>query len=158
MDFSKLTTNNWIAGGGGLVSLINIFFPWYGVDFGGGFGSVNANAFDAGILACVGALLAVSAGALVVLKQLDVFEAKVGGLGTEQFAMVLGGVGTLFILLKLVVDNEFAKFGLFLGLLAAIAATAGAFLSGKDLGIGLPSADDFKGSGGGGSSSGPSTF
>lgn len=150
MDFSKLTPNNWIAGGGGLVSLINIFLPWYGVDFGFG-AAVNLNAFDAGILAWVGALLAVAAGVLVLLKALGVFEAKVGSLSTEQFAMVLGALGTLFILMKLLFDNEFSKFGLYLGLIAAAAATVGAFLSAKDKGIGLPSADDFRGGAGGGS-------
>jgi hypothetical protein len=153
MDFSKLTPNNWIAGGGGIVSLINLFLPWYGVDFGFG-ASVSANAFDAGFLAWAGAFLAIAAGALVLLKALGVFTAKAGNLTTEQLAMILGAVGTLFILLKLLFDNDFTKFGLYLGLIAAAAATAGAFLSAKDTGVGLPSADDFKG----GSSGGGSTF
>lgn len=155
MDFSKLTPNNWIAGGGGLVSLINIFLPWYGIDFGGGFGSANFNAFDAGILAWGGALLATAAGALVLLKALGVFEAKVGSLTTEQFAMILGALGFLFILLKLLVDNDITKFGIYLGLIAAAATAVGAFLSAKDEGVGIPSADDFKG---GGDDGGSSTF
>ena len=152
MDLSKMTPNNWIAGGAGLISLINIFLPWYGVDFGFG-ASANFNAFDAGFFAWFGALLAVAAGALIVLKVLDVFDAKAGSLSAEQLAMVLGAVGTLFILLKLLFDNEFTKFGLYLGLIAAASATAGAFLSGKDAGVGIPNADDFKGDGGGGGSS-----
>jgi hypothetical protein len=155
MDFSKLSPNNMIAGGGGLVSLINIFLPWYGVDFGFG-ASVTANAFDAGFFAWAGALLAVAGGVLVVLKALGVFEAKVGALTTEQFAMVLAAVGTLFILLKLLFDNDFTKYGLYLGFIAAAATTVGAFLSAKDEGVGLPSADDFKGGGSGGG--GSSTF
>ena len=155
MDLSKLTPNNWIAGGGGLVSLINIFLPWYGVDFGFG-ASVTANAFDAGFIAWFGALLAVAAGVLVILKALGTFEAKVGGLSTEQFAMILGAVGFVLILLKLLADNDFTKYGIYLGLIAAAATTAGAFLSAKDLGVGLPSADDFKGDGDSGGDS--STF
>ena len=67
MDFSKMTPNNWIAGGGGLVSLINIFLPWYGFDFGFG-ASATINAFDAGFLAWFPALLAVAAGVLVALR------------------------------------------------------------------------------------------
>ena len=157
MDLSKLTPNNWIAGGGGLVSIINLFLPWYGVDFGAGFGSVNANAFDAGFLAWFGAFVAIAAGAIVVLKALDIFDAKVGGLAAEQFAMVLGAAATLLILLKLLADNDFTKFGIYLGLIAAAATAAGAFLSGKDAGLGIPSADDFKGDGGDGSG-GSSTF
>lgn len=150
MDFSKMTTNNWIAGGAGAVSLVNIFFPWYGA-FG-----FNINAFDAGFAAWFGALLAVAAGVIVVLKALDVFDAKVGGLEAEQLAMVVGVLGFLFILLRLITESSITKFGIYLGLIAAAGAAVGAFLSGKDAGIGIPSADDFKGDGGDGG--GSSTF
>jgi len=151
MDLSKLTPNNWIAGGGGLVALINMFLPWYGVDTF--LGSATTNAWNSGFFQLVGALLTVVAGALIVLKALDVFEAQAGNLGTEQMAMVLGAVGTLFILLAVLFDNNFTKFGLYLGLLLGVAVTAGAFLTGKDVGVGIPNADDFKGDGGGGGSS-----
>ncbi len=153
MDLSKLTPNNWIAGGGGLVALINMFLPWYGIDVGFGIGSVNANGWDSGIDAILGSFLVIAAGALIVLKALGIFEAQAGNLGTEQMAMVLGAVGTLFILLGWLVDNDFTKFGIYLGILAGIAATAGAFLTGKDVGVGIPTADDFKGDGGDGGSS-----
>lgn len=156
MDLSKLTPNNWIAGGGAVVLIINLFLPWYGVSFGAGFGSVTANAFDAGFLAWFGSFVAIAAGAIVVLKALDVFDAKVGGLAAEQLAMVLGALATLLILLKLLADNDFTRFGIYLGLIAAAATAAGAFLSGKDAGVGIPNADDFKGDGGGGG--GSSTF
>lgn len=157
MDLSKMTPNNWIAGGGGVLALINMFLPWYGIDVGFGIGSVNANAWNAGFFAWLGALLVVAAGALIVLKALEVFEAQAGTLGTEQLAMVLGALGTLFIVLKLLVDNDFTKFGIYLGLLTGIAVTAGAFLTGKDVGVGIPTADDFKGDGGAGGG-GSSTF
>ena len=158
MDLSKITPNNWIAGGGAVVSFINLFLPWYGVDFGTGFGSFNVNAWDAGFLAWFGALLAVAAGVIVVLKALEVFDAKAGGLAAEQLAMVLGALATLIILLKLLTDSDFTKFGIYLGLIAAAATAAGAFLSGKDAGVGIPNADDFKGDGGGGGGGGSSTF
>lgn len=150
MDLSKLSPNNMIAGGGALVALINIFLPWYGVSFEG-FGSANANAFDAGLLAWFPSLLVVAAGVLIVLDRLGVFTAKVGGLAIQQLAMVLAGVGFVLILLKLLTDNDFTKFGIYLGLIAAAATAAGAFLSGKDAGVGIPSSDDFKGTGGGSS-------
>lgn len=158
MDLSKLTPNNWIAGGGAAVLIINLFLPWYGVSFGGGFGSVTANAFDAGFLAWFGSFVAIAAGVLVVLKALEIFDldGKIGGLATEQFAMVLGALATLLILLKLLADNDFTRFGIYLGLIAAAATAAGAFLSGKDAGVGIPNADDFKGGDGGGG--GSSTF
>jgi len=159
MDFSKLSTNNMIAGGGGVLALISLFLPWYSVDFGFGAGSVSANAFDAGFFAWAGCLLALAGGVIVALKAMDVTDVKVGGLAAEQFAMILAGLGVVFVILKLLVDSSFVSWGLFVGLIAAGAAAAGAFLSGKDVGIGLPSADDFSGGGGGDSTGGgTSTF
>ena len=61
--------------------------------------------------------------------------------------MVLGALATVLILLKLLTDNDFTKFGIYLGLLAAAATAVGAFLSAKDEGVGIPTADDFKGDG-----------
>ena len=78
-------------------------------------------------------------------------------MGEEPLQALAGTVeATLLILLKLLADNDFTKFGIFLGLIAAAATAAGAFLSGKDAGVGIPSADDFKGDGGDGG--GSSTF
>jgi len=158
MDFSKLTQNNQIAGGGGILAFIASILPWYSVDFG--LGSVSTNAWGSGIAAWGGCLLALAAGVLVALKAMGQFEAKVGGLETEQFAMILGGLGFLLVLLRWLTETSFTSFGLYLGLIASAAAAAGAFLSGKDAGIGIPSADDFQGGGGGGgdSAGGTSTF
>jgi len=161
MDFSKLSQNNMIAGGGGIVALIATLFPWYSFDFGFG-ASASANAWDAGIDAWGGSLLVAAGGILVALKAMDIFEAKVGGLETEQFAMILAAVGLLLQLINWLGDNDFTSWGLYLSLVAAIATGAGAFLSGKDKGIGIPSADDFTGGGGSdgdaGAGGGSSTF
>lgn len=98
-----------------------------------------------GLLCLVGCLLALAAGVLVALKAMEVTEVKVGGMETEQFAMVLAAVGFIFVLLRWITETSFTSFGLYLGLIATAATAAGAFLSGKDAGIGIPSADDFKG-------------
>lgn len=156
MDFSKLSQNNWIAGGGGLLALLALFFPWYGTGFGGdlaGF-NVSISGWNSGFAAWFGCLLGIAAGALIVLKAMDIFEAKVGGLATEQLAMVVGGLGLLLVLLRFLTQTGGAKIGLFLGIIGVAAAAAGAFLSAKDNGIGLPTADDFGGGGGGGAGSG----
>lgn len=162
MDFSKLSTNNWIAGGGALLALLALFFPWYGTGFGGDLSAFNVsiNGWQSGIAAWLGSLLGIAAGVLVVLKVLDVFEAKVGGLAVEQFAMLLGGAGLLLVLLRFLTQTSGSKIGLYLGIIGVGAAAAGAFLSGKDLGIGLPSGDDFSGGGGTAGPSGgdPTTF
>jgi hypothetical protein len=63
------------------------------------------------------------------------------------------------VVLRFLTETSNTSLGLYLGLIAAGATAVGAFLSGKDAGIGIPTADDFKGGGGGDASSGgASTF
>jgi hypothetical protein len=144
MDFSKLSRNQQIALGGGVLAIISLFLPWYGID--SIIGSVNFSAFDAGLLAWGGLLLAIAGSAVLVLKALDITDVKVGNLAAEQFALILGGAGAVLIVLKLLTDNDFMKFGLFLGLLSAAAVAYGAFGAMKDAGLEMPTADDFKSS------------
>ncbi len=145
MDLSKLSPNNMMAGGGGLLALISTILPWYGVDDAGV--SVSSNAWGSGFLGWFGALLVFAGGLLIVLDRLDIFNAKVAGLAVQQLAMVVAGLGFVLILLKLLTDNSLTKYGIFAGLIGGAIATAGAFLSGKDAGVGLPTADNFKGPG-----------
>ncbi len=142
MDFSKLTRNQQIALGGGVIAVLSLFMPWYGIDTI--VGSINASAFDAGILAWGGLLLAIAAASILVLKTLEVADAKVGTLAAEQLALILAGIGLVFIVLRWITDSSFTKFGLFLGLIAAAAVSYGAFGSMKDAGLELPTADNFK--------------
>ena len=158
MDFSKLSQNNMIAAGGGIVAFIATLLPWYSVDFGFG-ASASANGWDAGIDAWGGCLLALAAGVLIALKAMGVNEVKAGGLETEQLAMILAGLGVLLLLINWLSDNDFTSWGLYIALLAGIATLVGSFLSGKDSGIGIPSADDFTGGDDGGAAGGDtSTF
>jgi len=159
MDFSKLTQNNWIAAGGGVLAFIASLLPWYSFDFGFDLGlDTSVTAWGSGFLAWFGCLLALAAGALIALKAMGVFEQSIGGLATEQLAMILGAVGFIFVLLRFLTETSFTTFGLYLGLIATAAAAAGSFLSAKDKGIGIPSADDFTGGGSSGGDSGTSTF
>jgi hypothetical protein len=142
MDFSKLSTNQMIAGGAGILALIAGFLPWYGIDFG--FGSVSENGFGSGFWAWFGILLAIAAAVVVVLKALEVYDLKAGNLAAEQIALILGALGVISILLRLITESDFLKFGLFIGLIAAAGVTYGAFGAMKDAGMAMPSADDFK--------------
>ncbi|HAY68766.1 hypothetical protein K0U73_11020 [bacterium] len=161
MDFSKLSQSNMIAGGGGIVAFIASILPWYSFDFGFDLPGVDTsvNAWSAGFAAWFGCLLALAAGVLIALKAMGMFEAKVLGMETEQVAMVLAGLGFVLVVLRWLTETSNTAIGLYLGLIATAATAAGAFLSGKDSGIGIPTADDFKGSGGDDAASGgTSTF
>ena len=61
---------------------------------------------------------------------------------------MLAVLGAVLILLKLLVDNDFLKFGIFWSLIAAGVGVFGAFSVMKEQGIDMPNADDFKSLGG----------
>jgi hypothetical protein len=153
MDFSalwnKLSGGVRIAAVAGLVLIINLFLPWYGI---AGF---NINAFDSGFLAWFGSILAIAGAVIVVLGALGRSKISFGSLQGGQIALLVGGLGALFVILRWLTETSLVKFGLFLGIAAAIGVTAGAYLDLKESGVGMPTADDFKRFTGGGGGDAP---
>lgn len=145
MDLSKLSQNQRIAAGGGVLALVSMFLPWYGFSFGG-FGGASINAWSSGIMAWGGILLAIAGAAIVTLKVLEVRDVTAGNLAAEQLALILAAVGVVLIILRWLTENSFVKYGLFLGLIAAAAVAYGAFGSMKDAGLEMPTTNDFKSS------------
>jgi hypothetical protein len=145
MDLSKLSQNHKIALGGGVLAVIALFLPWYGFSIAG-FGGANAGAFDSGLFAWGGLILAIAGAVILTLKAMEINDVKVGNLAAEQFALILAGVGVIFIILRWLTETDFVKYGLFVGLVSAAAVAYGAFGSMKDAGLEMPSADDFKSS------------
>ena len=143
MDFGKLSTGMKIALISGVVLIINLFLPWYRVDFG--IGSVSANAFDAGFLAWFGSLLAIGGAVVLLLKALGTTEVNAGPLKTEQLAFLLGAAGVVLVLLRLITETNSMYLGLFLGILASAGVAYGSFMEMKSHGMDL---DDFKSLGG----------
>ncbi len=76
MDLSKLKNGQKIILGAGILLIINLFLPWYRVDFG--IASASANAFDAGFLAWFGSLLAIAAAVIIALKVFANMKIKPG--------------------------------------------------------------------------------
>jgi hypothetical protein len=153
MDFSKLwnelSNGAKIAGIAGLVLIVNLFLPWYGI---AGF---NINAFDSGFLAWFGSILAIAGAVIVVLGAMGRGKISFGSLQGGQIALLAGGLGALFVILRWLTETSLVKFGLFLGIAAAVAVVAGAYLDLKESGVGMPTADDFKRFSGGGDDAPP---
>ena len=63
-----------------------------------------------------------------------------------QFALILAAFGLVAILLRWLTDNDFTKFGLYLGIIAGALVTYASFSAMQDAGLELPSADDFRSS------------
>lgn len=143
MDFSKLSNGAKIALIGGVVLLIDSFLPWYGA-FG-----FNLNGWDSEFWAVFGILLGLAAAVVLGLKAFGVTEVNLGSLKTEQITLLLGGLSTLFLLLRWITETSLTKYGLYLGILSAAAIAFGAYMAMKEEGLGMPGADDFRSFGGG---------
>ena len=116
--------------------VINLFLPWYGVNFG--FGSVGFNAFSAGILAWGGSLIAIAAAVIIVLKALDIQDVAVGDIGSEKLATILAAVGAGLILLRFLTASSATRLGLFIGIIASAAGTYAAYKNALDAGVDMP--------------------
>src|SRR5215218_6690512 len=151
-DANRLKFGDLIAGGGAVVLFISLFLDWYKVEFKGfggnnlGAASEGGNAFDAlGIGPIFLLLVALAVVAIVVVRALG------------------AAVPTLHILFRLIVlpDGDIPdafedavdfkrSIGIFLGLLSALAITAGGFLSARERGEAVPGVDGGLGTGAGG--------
>ncbi|MGH3778525.1 MAG: hypothetical protein ACRDRR_22755 [Pseudonocardiaceae bacterium] len=145
-DSTKVTTLDWAVVGAGLLAYISSFFPWYRahVSVLGIERSAGENAWSAGFGAWFSVLLLVVAGGLVLASAMGV------RLPAPRPLLTLGlsGLALITILLRWVtfpdaaggrgdlgdvdVDGLFAVssgagFGLYLGLIAAIAAVVASF-------------------------------
>ncbi|GMR02586.1 MAG: hypothetical protein BMS9Abin20_0924 [Acidimicrobiia bacterium] len=147
MDLSKLSKNHKIALAGGVLALISMFLPWYGVSFGA-IASANFNAWSVGILAWGGLVLAIAGAVILILKALDIQDVTVANLAAEQLALVLAGAGIILIVLRLLTQTSFVRYGLFLGFISAAAVAYGAYASMKEAGLELPGKESFGSVGG----------
>ena len=137
MDTSKLTIGDQIAGASGIVLLIALFLPWYGVDVAGV--SADANAWEA--LSFIDILLF-----LISLVAIGVPVAKAAGSLPDDvpgplLVLAAGGLGVLLVLFRLIdlptpdlgdqVDFG-RKFGAFLGLIATVGISYGGWRANEE--------------------------
>ena len=133
MDVSQLSTAVKVAGGAGLLLVISLFLPWYGVDTG--FGSVNGSGWEVFSYTDLIAFLAGAAGitiaVLAMQNRLAALPVPAG-----QLLLGLGGLALLLVLYRTVNPpgpdeaDLGRKLGLFIGLIAAAGvAYAGKLLS-----------------------------
>jgi hypothetical protein len=135
MDTSKLTPGDISAGVGGIVLLISLWLPWYGVSVNVAGFSASSDASGWEVFSTIDIILfliAVAAIALVVLKAVGQLPAEVP---VPLVLLGLGGLAVLLILFRLIdtpapsdlpdqVDVS-RKIGLFLGLIGAAGVAYG---------------------------------
>jgi hypothetical protein len=143
VDLSKLNTNDWLISGGAIAFLISIFLPWYGIDEV--FGEFNNSGSEYLLTGWLPLALLIIAFVLVVLPKLSDgvnLPDEVGPLSRAQAALAAAGAAAVLVVLRLIIPSDnigsvdadvdlSRKYGLFLALLAVLAAAAGAFLNMK---------------------------
>lgn len=151
MDFARLRTGEIVAAIGGIALLVIMFLPWFEIVTGAeiqtetieispgveeeiptGAGEVDdsASAWDAlqsfdGFLIALAAVSGIALGVLAAAGR----RLNLGPLPRGGGAWVLGSLATALILWRLLANPADLKFGIFLGLLAAIAIAVGALLA-----------------------------
>ncbi|MDO8389464.1 MAG: hypothetical protein Q7V57_03170 [Actinomycetota bacterium] len=151
MDLSKVSKGGQIFAGAGIVFLIASFLPWYKAEasFGGFSASETASAWgDLGFLwGSLWALLLLAGAVLLVLPAFGVAAPKLPAIAYLGVA----GLATVFTVLKLIIGEDEApelgitvdaSFGLYLAIIAAAAATFGAFTMFKESGGSLTDLKD----------------
>jgi hypothetical protein len=116
---SRLARHQQIALGGGVALLIISFLPWYGIP------GYSINAWDAEFWAWGGVLFGVAAAATIAVPVLSKTTVSIGPWRAAELALALGGIGTLLIVLRYLTETRNARYGLFLGIVAAGAIAYG---------------------------------
>jgi hypothetical protein len=127
-DVKQVSTYEWLGIGAGGAALINSFLPWFSA--GEGVFSYSANAWNLGFLSVVSVLVLIAAGVIVLLPHL--------GTQIQNRSLIWLGLAGLALLFTIIVflinvfdDGVSISVGILLGLAAAVASGAGAFLTYK---------------------------
>ena len=135
MDTSRLTTGDIIAGVGGIVLLIALFLPWYGVsvNIAGFSASESGSGWEAlGFIDILLFLISVAAIALVAARAAGVLPTDIPA---PVILLALGAFAVLLVLYRIIdipVDGDVPdevdlsrKLGIFIALIGAAAVTYG---------------------------------
>jgi len=140
VDLNKLSNGDKVIMGAGIVFLIAMFLPWWGIEVDTGFGTVSGSNsgwdyFLGGILPL---LIVVAMIALIAVQKFSTTELPAPPLPWSQIYAIAGGLVGVILLLRTVIGSSEGeggfeidldrKYGLFIALLAALGVAAGGFL------------------------------
>ncbi len=134
MDLSKISKGGMVFIGGALVFAIASFLDWFTLSGLPGYvGSVGGNGFDVGFLWCTLWFVLFLGGAIILA--LPAFGVAAPKIPPVAF-LAVGALGALFVILKLLIGEEFfdRSAGIYIAVIAALAVTAGGFLKFQESG------------------------
>lgn len=133
MDFSKLSREDWMVGGGGILLIIFLFaLPFYTESAGPYSASQAATSSPDsiwGILALILAIVLVVDWALAAFSPATTIPTT--PLGREMTRTAIGGLILLFLLIKLISHTSYLGWGCFVDIIVAVIVTYGCWAIAK---------------------------
>ena len=136
---SKLTTSDKVIAGAAIVFLLAMFLPWYGIDndFGQSLSNSGWDYFLGGIIPLL--LLLVMTAQILITKLSPDTKLPDPPVPWSQVHLIAGAAAAIIVVLRLLIASDNVgsidvgidldrKIGLFVAVIAAVAAAAGGFL------------------------------
>lgn len=141
MDFNKLTTADKVIGASGIVFLIAMFLPWWGIEIEG-FGTGSNSGWDYFLTGILPLLIILAMVAQIAIAKFSATELPKPPIPWSQIHLIAGGVVAVLLILRVVIGSSEGSgtfeidldrmYGLWIALLAAIGVGAGGFLKSKE--------------------------
>lgn len=141
MDLNKLTTGEKVIAGSGIVFLIAMFLPWWGIETD--FGTGSNSGWDYFLTGILPLLIVIAMVTQIALAKFSTTELPKPPLPWNQIHLIAAGaVVAVLLLLRVVIGSSEGSggfeidldrmYGLWVALLAAIGVGVGGFLKSKD--------------------------
>jgi hypothetical protein len=131
VDFSKLSREDWMVGGGGILLIIFLFaLPFYSYSFGPYTATAAATSAPASIWGIIALILAIAVVADWALASFSPqTQIPTSALGREMTRTAVGGTIVVLLLLKLVLHTSYLGWGCFVDIIVALVVVYGAWMT-----------------------------
>lgn len=141
MDLNKLSNGEKVIAGAGLLFLLSMFFPWWGLDLGE-FGSGSNNGFDYFLTGWLPLLIVIAMVAQIAVARFTTTQLPRIPIPWNQAHLIAGAVVAVLLVLRVIIGADEGaggfevdldrEWGLFVALIAAIGVGAGGVLKSRE--------------------------
>ena len=141
MDLNKLTTGEKVIAGAGILFLISMFLPWWGLDFGE-FGSASNNGFDYFLTGWLPLLIIIAMVAQIAVARFSTTQLPKIPISWNQAHLIAGGVVAVLLVLRVIIGSSEGSggfevdldrmWGLWVALVAALGVGVGGYLKSRE--------------------------